>query len=209
MLSFLVFSSLTPRPFRGSRSSPSSLPEPSAHAKQSSPPLPSHPNPAPTRHTRHAAPPATPSCSYASAQFPSHRGCAPRASTKNPLLFPYALPTPLDTIPTNPPATIASKRLPGTLNPVDATLTKIQGWAQLLLTRHATIEDPERVGTEGSVPVGKRVYPHEHRVVPLFYQSRLRQAVRMYPSNSNSRCCLTKPHASFNVKCLSDTQKEQ
>src|SRR5579859_8266538 len=96
----------------------------SAHAQQTPHLLSSDRSPAPTRHTRHAGATATPSFSYASALFPSHRGCAPCHSTKNPLLFPSAFLTPLNATLTNPPATIASKRLPGTLNPADATLTK-------------------------------------------------------------------------------------
>src|SRR5579859_7615951 len=111
--SFTSFTSLT--------SSTSRSP---VHAQQTPHLLSSDRNPAPTRHTRHAGAPATPSFSYASALFPSHRGCAPRDSTENPLLFPSAFLTPLNATLTNPRATVASKRLPGTLNPADATLTK-------------------------------------------------------------------------------------
>src|SRR5579859_1858709 len=96
----------------------------SAHAQQTPHLLSSDRKPAPTRHTRHAGAPATPSFSCASALFPSYRGCASCHSTKNPLLFPSAFLTPLLATLTNPSATVASKRLPGTLNLVDATLTK-------------------------------------------------------------------------------------
>jgi hypothetical protein len=122
-------SSLTPF-----TSSTSATPRSSAHAQQAPQPPSSHRNPAPTPHIRHAGAPAIPSFSYASALFPSPRGCAPRDSTKNPLLFLSAFLTPLNATLTNPPATIASKRLPGALNPVDATLTKNP--AEGLLLRH-------------------------------------------------------------------------
>src|SRR5579859_4067138 len=79
------------------------------HAQQTPHLLSSDRKPAPTRHTRHAGAPATPSFSYASALFPSHRGCAPRKSTKNPLLFPSAFLTPLNATLTNPRATTGLK----------------------------------------------------------------------------------------------------
>src|SRR5579859_6011979 len=116
--------------------------------------LSSHRNPAPTRHIRHAGAPATPSFSCASALFPSYRGCASCHSTKNPLLFPSAFLTPLLATLTNPSATVASKRLPGTLNLVDATLTKNPG--EGLLLGHPLATHPSPLATsasEGALPL--------------------------------------------------------
>ena len=150
-----------------STSSTSQLP---ARAQQAPQHLPSHPNPAPTRHTRHAGSPATPSFSYPSAHFPSQWGCASCASPKIPRFASSALSTPLDATLTYPPAPIASKRLSRTLNRVDATLTKNpRGRGQLLLTRFPTRKSvltsaasvglSSRPRTEGSGLAGKRVCP--------------------------------------------------
>jgi hypothetical protein len=187
MLSFLVFVPPKPRislsafrippspaSFTLLTSSTSSTSQLSARAQQAPQHLLSHPNPAPTRHTRHAGSPATPSFSYASAHFPSHRGCASGASPKIPLFASAALLTPLDTTLTNPPATVGSKQLPGTLNRVDATLTKNpEGRGHLLLSRFpmrkSVLTSVARKDlsslpmTEASGRAGKRVCPEEHR----------------------------------------------
>src|SRR5579859_6703904 len=164
MLSFPMFALPEPRKaFTALRiassftSLTSSTSRSSAHAQQTPHLLSSDRSPAPTRHTRHAGAPATPSFSYASALFPSHRGCAPGHSTKNPLLFPSAFLTPLLATLTNPPATIASKRLPGTLNPLDATLTKspVEGLllGHPLATHHPPLATSASVGVLPLYPV--------------------------------------------------------
>ena len=155
----------------------------------------------------HTSPPAPTSA--------PHNYKFPRPTISPTTLLESTLPIPL--------TSIHSKPLTATRFPLESTLTKKpRGRGQLSLTRsptrksvltsvarkdlssHATTERPSgatnispRATTEGSEPAGRRVYPHDHRAVSLLHQSQI--------TIHQSRCRLTKPDASFNVRSLSDT----
>src|SRR5579859_4783886 len=117
--------------------------------------LSSHRNPAPTRHTRHAGAPATPSFSCASALFPSHTGCAPRGSTKNPLLFPSAFLTPLlATLTKNPGEGLllghGTDRAHPLQNRPGAYLTLLELWQMRVKQAHA-MENEQCYGRKTSL----------------------------------------------------------
>jgi hypothetical protein len=156
----------------------------------------------------------------------STRPPASRPKNPCPIISPA---TPLESTLPRPTASVHPKSLTATLFPLESTLTKKPGVGCPLWLTTNPVRDlhPERPsGTSDlSACATKRVYPGEYRDEgSLFTRNfrKFRPRQKTCPTSRPPRCFrfhrsqfagprarLTKFRASFNVRSLSDTQKEQ